>query len=334
MAKIAILGSGGWGTALAVMLAKNGHAVCLWSLFPEEIETLRKDHENKKLLPGVLIPEDVELTNDCKCVMDKDLVIFAVPSFAIRDTAKLFSEYLSSDSLVANVSKGFEKETLKFLTQVLQEELPTTKIVALSGPSHAEEVGRGLPTTIVSASQDLVAAEAVQDIVMNDTLRIYTNQDLVGVELAAALKNVIALCTGICDGMGYGDNTRAALITRGLHELSCLGVAMGAQQATFAGLAGVGDLIVTCTSMHSRNHRFGILIGEGVSTQEALEKIGMTVEGYHVAKAAQALSEKYHVSMPIIGMCCRVLYEGMSPELAVNRLMARPKCSETEDFAQ
>lgn len=330
MANITVLGSGGWGTALAVMLAKNGHTVSLWSVFEEEIETLRRDREHKKLLPGVPIPESVTLTSDPACAVGRDLVIFAVPSFAVRSTATRFRELLAPGALITNVAKGFEPETLKFLTQVLAEELPDTRIVALSGPSHAEEVGRGMPTTIVSASSDLQAAEAVQDIVMNDTLRIYTNPDPVGVELSGALKNVIALCAGICDGMGYGDNTRAALMTRGLNEIARLGVAMGGQLTTFSGLAGIGDLIVTCTSVHSRNHRFGILVGQGVAVQEALEQVGMTVEGYHAAKAAHALGQKYGVSLPIIEMCYRILYEDYPSQKAVGKLMERPKRSEVE----
>ncbi|MBQ9106839.1 MAG: NAD(P)-dependent glycerol-3-phosphate dehydrogenase [Clostridia bacterium] len=331
MSKIAVLGSGGWGTALAVMLSNKGHDVSLWSVFPEEIEGIKAAGENAKLLPGVKISESIKLTTDKNCVSGVDLVVMAVPSFAVRTTARSFAGYIADGTVVTNVAKGIEESTLKFLTEVISEELPNVRITALSGPSHAEEVGRGMPTSVAVASLDIEAAEYVQNIMMNETLRIYTNPDVMGVELSGAVKNVIALSAGVCDGMGYGDNTKAALITRGLNEITRIGVAMGATEATFAGLAGIGDLIVTCTSMHSRNRRFGILIGKGYSVDKALKEIGMTVEGYHAAKSAMLLVRKIGVEAPIIESCYRVLYENLSPCDALVTLMGRPQKCEIEN---
>ena len=330
MAKIAVLGSGGWGTALAVTLAKEGHRLSLWSPFGEEITALRKMGQNERLLPGIAIPTAVELTNDLSCVQDAELVLLATPSFAVRETAAKLRGLLCASAVVVSLSKGIEYETLLLFSEVIRQELPQARIAVLSGPSHAEEVARGVPTTIVSASSDRTAAMLVQDVVMNDTLRVYTNDDMIGVQLAGALKNIIAVASGCLYGLGLGDNTKAALITRGLSEIARLGKKLGAHASTFAGLAGIGDLVVTCTSVHSRNRRFGVLLGEGHCVEEALKMVGMTVEGYHAARAAQALSRREGVEMPITEQCCKVLYEGEDVRAAIGALMVRPKKHEVE----
>lgn len=328
MANITILGCG-FGTALAVMANSCGHQVTLWSLFPQELDEIRRDGEQKKLLAGVPVPASIRLTSDLSSLEDADLCIMAVPSFAVRETAKRASPYLKPESIVVNVAKGLEDGTYKRLSQILEEELPRQRIVVMSGPSHAEEVGRGVPTTITVASRSREAAEEVQDLLMNPTLRLYVNDDVVGVELGGALKNVIAVAAGIADGLNLGDNAKAALMTRGITEIARLGVAMGAKTETFAGLSGIGDLIVTCTSMHSRNRRAGILIGQGENAQEAVKKIG-TVEGYLCAKTAYALGKKLGVEMPIAEQAYAVLYEEKSPEWALRDLMERPKRHESE----
>ncbi|MGN0625521.1 MAG: NAD(P)H-dependent glycerol-3-phosphate dehydrogenase [Oscillospiraceae bacterium] len=328
MAKIAVLGCG-FGTALAVMADGCGHQVTLWSLFPQELEEIRRDGEQKKLLPGVPVTERIALTSDISCLADCDLCIMAVPSFAVRQTAQRAAPYLREGAIVLNVAKGLEDKTYKRLSQVLEEELPQQKIVVMSGPSHAEEVGRGVPTTITVASRERAAAEEVQDLLMNLTLRLYVNDDVTGVELGGALKNVIALAAGIADGLQLGDNAKAALMTRGITEIARLGVAMGAKTETFAGLSGIGDLIVTCTSMHSRNRRAGILIGQGKSAEEAVRAVG-TVEGYPCAKTAYELGQKLRVEMPIVEQSYAVLYEGKSPAQALRDLMTRPKRHESE----
>ena len=330
MAKIWILGSGGFGTSLAVNMAANGNQVVLWSLFEEEIETLRADREHKKLLPGVKIPEQVCLTSSLDGVGDADLVIMAVPSFAVRDTARLLQGRLPDGKIIVNIAKGLEKGTLSTLAEVIEEELPKAVVAALSGPSHAEEVARGVPTTVVVASRHRESVSYVQEIMMNPTLRIYENDDVPGVELGGALKNIIALAAGVCDGLGLGDNAKAALMTRGITEIARLGVKLGARTETFAGLSGIGDLIVTCTSMHSRNRRTGILIGEGYTVEDAIAKVGMTVEGYISAKSAYVLAQRTGTDMPIIEQTYQVLYEGKSPRQAINDLMTRPKKCENE----
>lgn len=332
MAKMAVLGSGGFGTSLAVMAFKYGNDVTLWSKFPEEINEIRTLGENKKLLPGIPVELGINLTSDLNDIKECELIIFAVPSFAIRETAKLVSKYISKSAVVANVGKGLEKDTHKRLSQVISEELPDNSVVVLSGPSHAEEIARGVPTTVVAASNNREAADFVQDVLMNKTLRIYVNDDVVGVELGGALKNVIALCAGICAGMGLGDNTIAALMTRGIAEIARLGTALGGNQLTFLGLSGIGDLIVTCTSMHSRNRRAGMLIGEGLSAQEAVERIG-TVEGYNVAKTALELAKDNSVDMPITEKLCHVIYDGLDIREAVTKLMERPRRNESEHIS-
>lgn len=331
MAKIAVLGSGGFGTSLAVMAFKYGHDVSLWSKFSEEIKEIIKDGENKRLLPGIPVDTGIKLTDDISVVGGKDVVIFAVPSFALRETARAAAEFIGENTVAVNVGKGIEKGSMKRLSQVLKEELSGNGIVVLSGPSHAEEVARGVPTTIVASSDERRYSEYIQETLMNKTLRIYVNDDVIGVELGGALKNVIALCAGICDGMRLGDNAIAALMTRGIAEMSRLGVAMGGKETTFAGLAGIGDLIVTCTSMHSRNRRAGMLIGEGISAKEAVERVG-TVEGYNAAATALELARRMNVVMPITEQLCRVLYEGCRPLDAISALMERPKRNESESI--
>ncbi len=330
MAKLFILGSGGFGTSLAVMARGCGHEVSLWSAFPEELEAIRRDGENKRLLPGVPVPEGILLTKDLAGAAQAELCITAVPSFAVRQTAKRLFGILPEGVPVVNVAKGLEDGTFKRLTQVLEEELPGNPAVALSGPSHAEEVARGCPTTVVAASRSRLAAEHAQDILMNPTLRIYVSDDVAGVELGGALKNVIALCAGVADGLQLGDNAKAALMTRGITEIARLGVFLGAKNETFAGLSGIGDLIVTCTSMHSRNRRAGILIGQGASAEEAIGRIGMTVEGYLCARTAYEMSRRAGVEMPIVTEAYHVLYEGKDPRQAIRDLMDRPRRHESE----
>ena len=330
MAKIAILGAGGFGTALAVMCQKNSHEVSLWSPFEEELTAIRRDGQNLRLLPKVKVPAQIALTSDLGCTAHADLVLLAVPSFAIRETAAKLAGHIPAGLPVATVAKGLESKTHKRLSQVIAEELPQNPVVVLSGPSHAEEVALDVPTTVVSASVDMAAAQQVQSILMNPTFRIYTNDDIVGVELGGATKNIIALAAGIADGLKLGDNTKAALMTRGITEIARLGVAMGARQETFAGLSGIGDLIVTCTSMHSRNRRAGIYIGQGNTAVQALQKVGMTVEGYLAAKAAYELKETVGVEMPIITETYLVLYKNKRPREAICDLMTRPRRHESE----
>lgn len=329
--KTAVIGSGGWGTALAMLLLENGNDVTLWSYTEEESRVLRETGENP-LLKGVPLPKELKLTTDLGCVAGCGVVVLATPSFAVRSTARQMAPHLTAGTVVVSVSKGIEKETSTTLTEAIHEELgPNYPVVALSGPSHAEEVGRGVPTAVVSASKDQKAAELVQDLFMSPRFRVYASDDVTGVELAAALKNVIALCAGCCDGMGCGDNTKAALMTRGLTEIARLGVAMGGRKETFAGLAGVGDLIVTCTSMHSRNRRCGILIGKGMEPAQAVKEIGAVVEGYYAAANAKALAEKLEVEMPIAAAAYEVLYHGKDPKVVLQELMTRAKKHEIED---
>ena len=329
--KILVAGSGGWGTALAMVLHRNGNQVSLWSYCKEESENLSNTLCNP-FLPGVELPRDMIFTSSCEDGATADMVVFATPSFAVRGTAKSFAPFLREDAILVCVTKGIEQGTGYCMSQVIEQETGKT-VVALSGPSHAEEVSRRIPTGVVAACEDKTVAEKVQQTFMNDTLRVYTCPDTVGVELGAAHKNVIALCAGICDGMGYGDNTKALLMTRGLAELARLGMAMGAKRETFAGLAGVGDLIVTCTSMHSRNRRAGILIGEGNTPKEAMDKVGAVVEGYYAAKSAYELAQANGVDMPITRAAYEVLYENKDPRSALADLMHREQTSEVEDAA-
>ena len=324
--KITVVGSGGWGTALAVMLSKNGNDVTLWSFEKQEFERLNNDRENRAFLPGVLFPEGLKCTDDLSLAEESEIVVMAVPSFAVRATAAKLSEYITDKHIVVNVAKGIEKETTKRLSEIIKEELSAkSEIVVLSGPSHAEEVGRGVPTAIIATSRSKKAAETVQDVFMNENFRVYITDDIIGVELGAALKNVMALAAGICDGLGLGDNSKAALMTRGLAEMVRLGLALGGKEETFSGLAGLGDLIVTCMSMHSRNRRAGILIGEGTPTDKALEKIGAVVEGYYATQSAIRLAKRVGVEMPITAEVYRILFEGADAKESLVKLMARDK---------
>lgn len=332
MTKISILGAGSWGTALSVLLSKNGHPVTVWSLFPEEVEMLTLHREHKDKLPGAIVPPGVVFTNDVKsCLEASAVAVFVVPSQRIRETARRIKPYFDKNTIAVICSKGLEENTGLRLSEVVQQELPDVKVVALIGPSHAEEVAFGMPTTVVAASSDQNAARLVQDVFMSPRFRVYTNSDIIGAELGAALKNIIALCAGISDGLGYGDNCKAALMTRGLTEIARLGKAMGACSDTFSGLTGMGDLIVTCTSRHSRNWRAGYLIGKGKSLDEALAEVKMVVEGVTAARAAQRLAHKVGVNMPIVEQACKILFEGKSPAMAVDALMKRSKKNESED---
>lgn len=327
--KIAVIGSGGWGTALSNVLAGNGHDVTLWSFLPEECENLKKTGKNP-LLPGVELHPNIQFTHELSSAQNADMVVLATPSFAIRRTAEGLREYLSPKTILVSVTKGIEAGTSLRMSQVVSE-VTGRQVAVLSGPSHAEEVGRGVPTGCVAACEDISVAELVQDTFMNEYFRIYSTDDVVGVELGAALKNVIALCAGVSDGMGCGDNTKALLMTRGLTEIARLGLALGSRKETFAGLTGVGDLIVTCTSMHSRNRRAGILIGQGKSPEEAMKEVGAVVEGYYAAKSAWELAQKVGVCMPITQEAYAVLYEGKDPKDALGILMNRTKQRELED---
>ncbi len=326
MAKITVLGPGGWGIALALTAHDCGHDVALWSPFENEVNTLINDRESKKLLSGVKIPEDIIITTNINIAEDSLITIIATPSLAVRSAAQQLAN-VQNHGIVVNVSKGIEGETLKRLSQIIRSELPNDKIAVLSGPSHAEEVARKVPTSLVVCSKSFTAASIVQDVLSCDFLRIYTTDDMVGVELGGALKNIIAICAGICDGLGHGDNTKAALITRGLSEMANLGVCMGADERTFMGLSGIGDLVVTCTSRHSRNNRFGNMVGRGIDVDVALNEVG-TVEGYYATRTAYNLGKKYGVELPIINACYEILYNNGKAEDAVRNLMLRPKRAE------
>lgn len=328
---ITVLGSGAWGTALALLLLENGNDVTLWSYTEEESKVLRDTHENP-MLKGVPLPETLKFTTDMAAVKGCDLVVVATPSFAVRSTAAKLRELVDPGTILVSVSKGIEKDSSLRLSQVIEEEMAgKCPVVVLSGPSHAEEVGRHIPTGVVAAADDLAIAEQVQDLFMNQRFRVYTSDDKVGTEICAALKNIIALCAGCCDGMGCGDNTKALLMTRGLAEMARLGVALGGKKETFTGLAGTGDLIVTCCSMHSRNRRCGILIGQGKPIQEAIQEIGAVVEGYYAAANARALARKAGVEMPIAQAAYEVLYEGRDVHGVVADLMNRARRSELEE---
>lgn len=332
MAKIAIIGAGGWGTAVGIMQARHGHDVVMWTRNPQTAQTLQTERENKRLLPGAIFPDGLKVTSDLSCCRDQDVVVMAVPSVGVRQTARKMRPYIKSGQIIVNISKGLEEGTLERLSQVICEELPDIRFAAMSGPSHAEEVARSLPTTNVVGCKDRELGEYVQNLFMNETFRVYTTTDIIGMEIGASLKNVIAICAGVVDGMGFGDNTKAALMTRGIAEIARIGVKMGADVQTFAGLSGIGDLIVTCTSIHSRNRRAGILIGQGKSAQEAIAEVGMVVEGYTTTKAAYDLAHKMGVEMPIVNETYRVLYEGKSPRQAIVDLMTREKRDEGDQW--
>lgn len=335
MAKISVIGSGGWGIALTILLHKNGHDLTIWSFDKKEAEELKKTRQNKTKLPNILLPEDVKVTDDLReAVDDKDILILAVPSKAIRSVSKSLKNIIKDNQIIVNVAKGLEEDTLETMTDIIEEELKdkNPKVAVLSGPSHAEEVGRGIPTTCVVSAHNKELTLYLQNIFMNPSFRVYTSPDMLGVEIGGALKNVIALAAGIADGLNYGDNTKAALITRGIKEISSLGVAMGGEQSTFYGLTGLGDLIVTCASMHSRNRRAGILLGQGKTLDEAIKEVNMVVEGVYSAKSALMAAKKYNVEIPIIEQVNAVLFENKNAAEAVNELMIRDKKLEIQSW--
>ena len=335
MAKISVIGSGGWGIALTILLHKNGHNLTIWSFDKKEAEELKINRQNKTKLPNILLPEDIKVTNNLKEAVDnKDILVLAVPSKAIRSVSKSLKDIIKDNQIIVNVAKGLEEDTLKTMTDIIEEELKekNPQVAVLSGPSHAEEVGKGIPTTCVVSAHNKELTLHLQNIFMNPSFRVYRSPDMIGVEIGGALKNVIALAAGIADGLNYGDNTKAALITRGIKEISSLGVAMGGEQSTFYGLTGLGDLIVTCASMHSRNRRAGILLGQGKTLDEAIKEVNMVVEGVYSAKSALMAAKKYNIEIPIIEQVNAVLFENKNAAEAVNELMIRDKKLEIQSW--
>ena len=326
MAKIGLIGAGSWGTALSKLAADNGHEVTVLSIVKEEIEMLQENREHLDKLPGVKLPENISYTTELAAAIEgKDMCILAVPSPFTRSTAAMMKPFVKEGQIIVNVAKGVEEKTLMTLSEIIGQEVPQADVAVLSGPSHAEEVGKGMPTTIVVGAKTKETAEYIQNLLMNKVFRVYTSPDILGIELGGALKNVIALAAGIADGLGCGDNTKAALITRGIAEIARLGMTMGGKPETFSGLTGIGDLIVTCASMHSRNRRAGILIGQGKTMQEAMDEVKQVVEGVYSAKAAMGLAEKYGVEIPIIEQVNLVLFEGKPAAQALDELMLRDK---------
>ena len=332
MANISVLGAGSWGLGLALLLNNNGHNVTVWSVLNDEVVMLQTEREHKRCLPGVRIPDSITISGDTANVINNaDVLVLAVASPYTRSTAKLIAPFVKEGQIIVNFAKGVEEHTLLTLCQIVEEEIPQAKVAVLSGPSHAEEVSRGIPTTCVIGAHEKNTAEYLQNIFMSDVFRVYTSPDMLGICIGGALKNVIALAAGIADGLGYGDNTKAALITRGNAEITRLGVAMGANPHTFSGLSGIGDLIVTCASMHSRNRRAGILIGKGYTKDQAMEEVQMVVEGVFSAKAALELSKKYNIEMPIVEQVNKVLFEDKPAAEAVKELMLRDKKIEIDN---
>ncbi len=333
MAKITLLGGGGWSIALSCVLSDNGHEVTMWSGVAKEADMLAHNRENEKSLPGVKIGDSVLVTTDIKeAVTGSEAIIMATASSYVRQTAHQMIPYVKAGQIVVNVAKGIEEESLMTMTDIIADELPNVDTAVLSGPSHAEEVGKRMPTCVVVGAKKKAVAEYVQELFSNPVFRVYTSPDVLGIEIGGSLKNVIALAAGIADGLGYGDNTKAALITRGIKEIGRLGDAMGANMLTFAGLSGIGDLIVTCASMHSRNRRAGILMGQGKSMAEAMEEVNMVVEGVFCAKAAWKMAQKYNVQMPIIEQVNHVLFDNKSAQEALVDLMVRDKTSENSNL--
>lgn len=329
MKHVSFLGAGSWGTALAILCANNGHQVTIWSKIKSETDMLRENREHKDRLPGVKLPDSIVIEDDLeKACTGQDVIVFSVASPFVRSTAQLAKTYIKENQIIVNVGKGIEDDTLMTLCEILEDELPMADVTVLSGPSHAEEVSKGVPTTVVVGAKSEKTAMFVQDVFMGKNFRVYTSPDMVGIELGGALKNVIALAAGILDGMGLGDNTKAALMTRGIAEISRLGVELGGKMETFCGLSGIGDLIVTCTSVHSRNHNCGYLLGKGKTLEEAKEEIKQVVEGVNCAKAAMALANKYHVTMPIVEQINAILFANKTAGQAVKDLLVRDKVSE------
>ena len=332
MATIGVIGAGSWGTALALLLHNNGHHVSVWSIIEAEVAMLQSKREHESKLPGVKIPTEIEITTDlAKVVLGKDLLVLAVPSPFTRGTAQAMKDLVVADQIIVNVAKGIEETTLMTLSDIIEEEIPQADVAVLSGPSHAEEVGKRLPTTCVVGAKTKKTAEYIQGLFMSPVFRVYISSDVLGIELGGALKNVIALAAGIADGLGCGDNTKAALITRGIAEIKRLGTAMGAQAETLTGLSGTGDLIVTCASVHSRNRMAGYLMGQGLTMEEAMAKVEMVVEGVYSAKAAEGLAAKCHVEMPIVHEVNEVLFAEKKPSEAMTELMQRMKKEELEN---
>ena len=332
--KIGIIGAGSWGTAISIVLGSKDYVVKIWDRDSEIIKDMIKTLENKKYLPGVLVPRNViPVETIDECILESDILVFAVPTNAVRSVCSQIKNRIEASTVIVNLSKGIEIGSLKRISEVVEEFFPNNPIAVLSGPSHAEEVSKNIPTTVVVASKSRITAELIQDTFSTSKFRIYTNPDLIGVELGGAVKNVIALAAGITDGLGYGDNTKAALMTRGIAEITRLGVAMGAKPMTFAGLSGIGDLIVTCTSMHSRNRRAGILIGQGKSVSYAMSEVNMVVEGINTTKSTYELSKKIGIEMPITNKLYHVLFEGKNVKDAVEELMLREMKHEIEEVA-
>ncbi len=328
--KVSILGAGSWGTAISVLLCDNGHDVMVWSIDKDEIKMLSEEREHKTKLPGVKISDNLKLTNDAKEAVEfAELIVMVVPSPFVRSTSKTIAPYVKENQLIVNLAKGIEESTLMVLTDVIKDEIPQAKTAVLSGPSHAEEVGKRLPTTVVAGAENKEDALLIQDVFMAEYFRVYTSPDVLGIELGGALKNVIALAAGISDGLGCGDNAKAALITRGISEIKKLGVAMGGDAETFGGLSGIGDLIVTCSSIHSRNRMAGYYMGQGFTYKEAMDKVKMVVEGVYSAKAALKLSEKYGVEMPIVTIVNEILFGNITAKDALKQLLTRMRTSES-----
>lgn len=335
MSNIGVIGAGSWGTALTFLLKNNGHEVTLWSCIEDEVKMLEEFHEQKDKLPGVILPDGIVYTSDLEEAMkSKDVLVLAVPSPFTRSTAHKMAQYAKDGQIVVNVAKGIEDETLMTLSQIIEEEIPNADVCVLCGPSHAEEVGKGLPTTIVAGAKSKETALLLQKVFMSDVFRVYISSDVLGMELGSAMKNVVALAAGIADGLGYGDNTKAALITRGIAEIARLGIVMGGRIETFYGLTGIGDLIVTCASMHSRNRRAGILIGQGKKYKEAMDEVKQIVEGVYAAKAGLGLAQKYNVSLPIIESVNKILFEDYDAASAVKELMVREGKIENTDLRE
>ncbi len=332
---IGVLGGGSWGTALAILLANKSYNVDIWVRNKEQSLEMDNTRENKRYLPNVKFPDGLNVLSDLeKTIYKKDVILLAVPTHGVREALSNAKDLINKDQIIVNVAKGIENDSLLRISQIVKEILPENKYAILSGPSHAEEVAINIPTTVVSASDDMKIANYIQDLFITPTFRVYTNPDVIGVELGGALKNIIALGAGISDGLNYGDNTKAALMTRGIFEMSRLGEKLGANPNTFSGLAGIGDLIVTCTSMHSRNRRAGILIGQGKSMDESIKEVGMVVEGIKTTKSAYILAKEYNVNLPITSEIYNVLYKNANAKESVDRLMQRDKKHEMEDVAQ
>ena len=326
MAKVGVIGAGSWGIALAKLLHTNGNEVTVWSIVDEEIQMLREKHEHVDKLPGVKLSTDIVFTTDLQqTVEEKAVLVLAVPSVFTRSTAKSMAGFVREGQIIVCVAKGIEEKTLMTITDVVKQEIPQADVAVMCGPSHAEEVGIGLPTTVVAGAETRQTAEKIQDLFMNEVFRVYTSPDMLGMELGGSLKNVIALAAGMADGLGCGDNTKAALITRGISEISGLALAMGARRETLYGLTGIGDLIVTCESKHSRNRKAGMLIGQGYTMQQAMDEVKMVVEGVYSAKAALALAKKYDIELPIIEEVNQVLFDDKPAKEAVKDLMIREK---------